>query len=178
MQRPELASESEPTRTRPAVTFLAAQHINRTMAYSDNRKNVKQQYLLQISPQYGELRPISGWDRFTSLGHLSKFQRISCLGFVTAVTSVTGGQPNFSQSLAISWTGTLWIHFRGCCPLTEFCQVQNSLCVQALRSHRIGSVKSTALQQRASAKLCGVVQVMELRNFRSGRNLCSAGRPS
>jgi len=36
----------------------------------------------------------------------------------------------------------------------------------------------TALQQRASAKLCGVVQGMELRNFRRRRHLYSAGRPS
>jgi len=36
----------------------------------------------------------------------------------------------------------------------------------------------TALQQRASAKLCGRVQGMELSNFRRGRHLYSAGRPS
>ena len=36
----------------------------------------------------------------------------------------------------------------------------------------------TALQQRASAKLWGVVQGMELENFRRGRHLYSAGRPS
>ena len=35
-----------------------------------------------------------------------------------------------------------------------------------------------ALQQRASAKLCGVVQGMELSNFRRQRHLHSAGRPS
>jgi len=29
----------------------------------------KQQYLLYMSPQYGELRPTSGWDRLVSLGH-------------------------------------------------------------------------------------------------------------
>jgi len=40
----------------------------------DNRKKrVKQQYLLHMFPQYGELRPISGCDRFGSLGHPSKF---------------------------------------------------------------------------------------------------------
>ena len=33
----------------------------------------------------------------------------------------------------------------------------------------------TALQQWASAKLCGVVHGMELRNFRRGRHLYSAG---
>jgi len=30
------------------------------------KKIVKQQYLPYMSPQYGELRPISGWDRFVS----------------------------------------------------------------------------------------------------------------
>ena len=38
----------------------------------DKRKKlVKQQYLLHMSPQYGEreLRPTSGWDRFGSLGY-------------------------------------------------------------------------------------------------------------
>jgi len=36
----------------------------------------------------------------------------------------------------------------------------------------------TALHQRTSAKLCSMVQGMELRNFRRGRHLYSAGRPS
>ena len=39
-----------------------------------------------------------------------------------------------SHMFAVSWAGTLCIHFRGSCPLTEFCHVQNSLCVQVLRS--------------------------------------------
>jgi len=36
----------------------------------------------------------------------------------------------------------------------------------------------TVLQQRALAKLCGVVQGVELRNFRRGHQLYSDGRPS
>jgi len=35
----------------------------------------------------------------------------------------------------------------------------------------------TALEQRPSTKLSGVVKAMELRNFRRGRHLYSAGRP-
>jgi len=31
--------------------------------------------------------------------------------------------------------GTLYIHFRGLLPLVEFCQVQDLLCVQVLRSY-------------------------------------------
>jgi len=65
-------------------------YIFATKARTDNRKKViKQQYLPHMSLQYGELRPTSGWDRFVSLGHPSKFQRVSRLGSVTA-------QPNCS----------------------------------------------------------------------------------
>jgi len=57
--------------------------------------------------------------------------------------------------------------FGGSCPLTEFCQVQNSLCVSSL-----GRVRRqrycTAIEQRASAKICGVLQGIELRTFADG----------
>ena len=66
-----------------------------------------------MSSQYGELRPTNGGDRFGSLGYPSKFQRVSRLAFVTAAMSLTGGQPNFAQCLAVSWAGTLDIDFRG-----------------------------------------------------------------
>jgi len=45
---------------------------------------IKQQYVLHMSPQYGELRPPSGGDRFTSLGYPWKFQRVLRLGSITA----------------------------------------------------------------------------------------------
>ena len=41
-------------------------------------------------PQHGELRPTSGWDRFVSLGHPTKFQLVSRLGSVTARHVVVG----------------------------------------------------------------------------------------
>jgi len=107
--------------------FLQLSHISTV-----GKKLVKQQYLLHMSPQYGKLWPTSGWDWFASLGHPSKFQQVSRLGFVTAATSFTGGQPNFARCLAVSWAGTLFIHSGSFCPLTEFCHVQTSLCVQVL----------------------------------------------
>jgi len=89
-------------------------YIFATKARIDNRKKlVKQQYVLHMSPQYGELRPTSGWDRLTSLGYPCKFQLVSRLSSVTAATSLTGSQPNFARCLAVSWAGTLYIHFRG-----------------------------------------------------------------
>jgi len=74
---------------------------------------VKQQYLLHVFSQYGELWPTNGWHRFGSLGHCSEFQWVLRLGFITASTSLNGSQPNFDRCLAVSWVGTLYIHFRG-----------------------------------------------------------------
>ena len=54
------------------------------------KKLVKQQYVLHMSPQYGELRATSGWDRLTSLGNPCKFQLVSRLGSVTARHLVEG----------------------------------------------------------------------------------------
>ena len=54
------------------------------------KKLVKQQYAVHMSPQYGELRPTSGWDRLTSLGHPCKFQLVSRLSSVTARNLVEG----------------------------------------------------------------------------------------
>jgi len=63
----------------------------------DNRKKlVKQQYLLHMSWQYGELWPTNGWDPLMSLGHPCKFQQLSHLSRVTAWYSSSGRQPNFA----------------------------------------------------------------------------------
>ena len=87
----------------------------------------------------------------------------------TAATSIIGVQPKFARCLA----SPLYIHFWGFLSLTEFCHVQNSI-----RPSLAFSYIDTALQQRALAKLYGVVQGMELRNSRRGRHPYSAGRPS
>jgi len=76
-------------------------------------KTVKQQYLLQMSSRYGELWPTNGWDLLASFRHSSKFQRVSHFAFITAATSLTGGQPNFARCLAVSWAGGLYLHFSG-----------------------------------------------------------------
>ena len=47
-----------------------------------------------IGKTHNKLRPTSGWDRFVSLGHPRKFQRVLRLGSVTARHSSSGRQPN------------------------------------------------------------------------------------
>ena len=131
-----------------------------TKAYIDNRKkHLKQQYLLDDPHVLVIWRtwPTNGWDQFGSLGHTSKFQGVSRLGFITARSSLIAGQPNSARCLAISWASTLYIHFRGSCPLTNFasCKIRfaSKSCVLLYWQRHC-----RALQQRTSAKLCGVGQ--------------------
>ena len=62
------------------------------------KKLVKQRYVLHMSPQYGELRPTSSWDRSSSLRHPCKFQGLSRLGSVTSRHLVVG----VSQTAALN----------------------------------------------------------------------------
>ena len=113
------------------------------------------------------------------LGHPSKFQRVSRLAFVTAATSLTGGQSNFARCLAGSClAATLCIHFRvlllpdGNLPRAKFTLRPKSCVLLYWQRYCM------ALEQQASAKLCGMVQGMEWRYFHSGCHLYSPGRPS
>ena len=83
--------------------------------------------------------------------------------------SLNGSQPNFARCLAVSWAGTLYIHFRGCCPVTEFCQVQNWLCVLQVLRCPIGSV--TAWQSSSGRE-------PNFAALSTEHHLYSTGRPS
>jgi len=74
----------------PSHNFVELYLRNYGMYQQSEKKLVKQQCLLHMSWYYGELWPTSGWDWFTSLGHPSKFQRVSRLGSVTAWHSSSG----------------------------------------------------------------------------------------
>jgi len=73
-------------------------------------------YLTYLLLTYCEFRRINGWYRLVSLGHPSKCQKSSRLGFVTAPTSLDEYQSNFSRYSAVSWAGTLYVHFWGTLP--------------------------------------------------------------
>jgi len=136
-----------------------------------------------MSSQYGELWPANGRDRFGCLGHTSKIQRVSCLGFVTAATnqnldprmpnstllSLNGSQPNFARCLIVSCAGALYIHFWGSCAVTEFLPGAKFSLRPSLALSYIGSVtarhSSTGRQPNFAA-------------LSRWRYLYSAGRPS
>jgi len=103
-----------------------------------------------------------------SLRHPSKFQRVSRLGFVTAPTSFNGGQPNFARCLAVSWAGTLYIHFRRLLPHRGILSgAQFTLCSSLAFSY-IGSV---------TARTRAVCVSQTLRRGKATRKAAENGAP-
>ena len=159
-------------------------YIFANKVHIDNqRKFVKQQYLLHMFSQYAELRPTNGWDWLRSLGHSSKFQRVSRLGFVTAPTSLNGGQPNFLWCLAVSWAGTLYIHYWGRLPPNGILSGAKFTCVQVLRSHILAAslhgtrtVSVSQILRRGTRN--GITELSLLVIFNRGCHLYSVGWPS
>jgi len=122
--------------------------------------------------QYGEPRPTNGWRVWSTLANFNGFRVFDSLLHRRCSTEV-------NQTLRDVWPFPGLVHyiytFGGSCPLTEFYQEQNSLCVQVFFAFSyIDSVKRycTALEQCASVKLCGVGQGRKLRNF-----FCLFGSP-
>jgi len=80
----------------PSHNFVKLYLRNQGTYRQLEKKLVKRQYVLQMSPQYGERRPTNGWEWLAGLGHPIIFQRVSHLGSVTARQSSSGCQPNFA----------------------------------------------------------------------------------
>jgi len=130
-----------------------------------------------MSSQYGELQPTNGWAHFGSLGHRSKFQQVSRLGIVTAATSYQKPSKLCTMFGRLLGWCTIYTLSGALVPQRNFstCKIHfaSKSCVLLYWQRYC-----TALQQLSSAKQCGVVQGMELQNFRRGRHLYSAWRPS
>ena len=99
----------------------------------------------------------------------------SCLRYCS---DVTHRRPTkFCRCLAVSWADTLYIHFRGLLPPNRILRgakftLRSKSCIPYRQRY------CTTLQQQASAKLCGVVQGIELWNFCRGRHQYLVGQPS
>ena len=91
------------------------------------------------------------------------------MGFFTAATSLNGSQPNLARCLAVSWTGTLYVHFWGLLPCNEILPGAKFTMRPRLAFSYIGSVTARHLSSGHQ------------RNFATlsrGCHLYSAGRPS
>jgi len=113
------------------------------------KKLVKQQYVLHMSSEYGEVRPTNGWDLLGSLGTSANIN-----GFRVFASLLNRRRSTvINQTLHDVWPSPGLVHhiFGGSCPLT----VQNSLRAQVLRSPMMARY-CTLLEQWASAKVCGI----------------------
>jgi len=90
--------------------------------------------------------------------------------------------PEANQTLHDVWPSPGLVQyiyiFGSYCHLTEFYQVQNSLCVQVLRSPTLAALLHNTPAAGVRKTLRRSIHGMELRNFRRGRHLYLAGRPS
>ena len=121
----------------------------------------------------------NGWDLLASLGHPNKFQPVSRLAWLRYCTDVAQRR---STKLCKTFGNLLgWytiyafyglLPLNGILPATLFTNASKSCVFLYWQRY------CAALEQRPSVKPCGVVQGMELRNFRRRRHLYSAGRPS
>jgi len=87
-----------------------------------------------MSPQYGELGPLMAEIGLPVWGTPANFNRFRVLPLLLQRRY----SPEANQTLHDVWPSpglVQYIHtFGGSCPLTKFCQVQNSLCIQVLHS--------------------------------------------
>jgi len=102
----------------------SSKYIFATKACIDNRiNNLLSCNISSTCPHnmvnFGPLTSEICWRVWGTPANFSGFCVLASL--ITAPTSLNGSQPNFVRCLTISWAGTLYIHFGGCCPLTKFC---------------------------------------------------------
>ena len=159
------------------TTLLAS--VFTTKAYIDNRKkNLLNSNICSTYPHnmvnFDPLATEIGWRVWDTPANFNGFHVLDSLLRGRHSTEA-------NQTLYDVWPAPRLVHcvfiFRSSCPLTNFawCKVHlaSESCILLYRPQYC-----TALQQQASAKICGVVQGVELCNFRRGRHLYSPGRPS
>ena len=106
-------------------------YIFTTTACIDNRKknllkssifSTYPQNIVNVDPLTAEIR----WRVWATLGHFSGFR-------ILASSLHRRRAMQVNQTLHNVWPSPRLVHYIYTCPLKEFCQVQNLLCVQVLR---------------------------------------------
>jgi len=163
-QRTQKYAKNRPLRTIAQLCRTISSELRHVSTIG--KKLVKQQHVLHKSWTLAHYR-------LRSVGEFGAPQLISTgftswLRYSTAAMSHNGSQPNFARCLAVSWAGTLYIHFRRLLPpngILPGAKFKFTLCPSLAFSY-IGSV--TARQSSSGRQPnCGVGQGRELRNFRS-----------
>jgi len=98
-------------------------YIFTTKACIDNRKKILNSNISSSWPHnmvnLGPLMPEIGWLVWGTPAHFNEF-RVLALLVITALTSLNGGQPNFTRCLAPPGLVHCVYIYKGFCPLEEF----------------------------------------------------------
>jgi len=127
---------------------------------------------------FGPLTAEIGW---RALEHPRKFQQVSCLGFVTAPTSLNGGQPNLARWLAVFWLlRYIYCPFLELLPHNVILPGAKFLLRPSLAFSCIGSVTARHSSSRRQPYLRrgtrnGITELSLLIMFNRGRRLYSDG---
>jgi len=132
--------------------------------------NISSRYLPHNMVNFGLLTAEISWRIWCTPVNFNGFRVFASL-LQRRRSLESGGQPNLARCLIVSSAGTLYIHLRGLLPPDEILPGAKFILHPSLAFSYIGIVTA-----RHSSS--GVLQGMELRNFRRGRNLYWAGRPS
>ena len=93
-------------------------YIFATKARIDNRKKSFNSNISSTCPQnmvnFGPLTAENGWRVWGTAANFNRFRMLASL--LHQRRSTDGGESNFARFLAVSWAGTLYIHFRALAP--------------------------------------------------------------
>jgi len=124
----------------PSHNFVQIYLCNKGMYRQSGKKLVKQQYLLHMSSQYGELWPTMAEICLGVWCTPANFNRFRILPLLLQRCR----SPEANQTLHDLWPSPGLVHyvyiFGGSCLLMEFYPVQKSLCVQVLRSPKLAAL--------------------------------------
>jgi len=153
-------------------------YIFATKAYIDNRKKLLNNNIssrcLHSMMNFGPVTAEIDWGAWGTPANFNGFRVLASLLHWRRSTAV-------NQTLHDVWPSPglvdyLYI-FGGSCPVTEFLQVQNLLCVQVLRFSILAALLHGTRAVSASQTLRRGTR-NAIKNLRRGRHLYSSGRPS
>jgi len=145
-------------------------YIFATKARVDNRKKMLNSNVSSTCPHnminFGPLTAEIRWRVWDTPAYFNGFR-------VLALLLQRRRSTEANQTLDDVWLSPGLVHyiyiFGSSCPLTEFCHVQNSLCVQVLRSPIIGSVTARHFSSGRQPNFVALSR---------GRHLYATGRPT
>jgi len=116
-----------------AQIFLVISSQLRHVSTIGRKLVLKQQYLLHMSSQYGKLGPLAAEICGRVWGTPANFNGFLILALLLQWRRSTEANETLHDVWPSPGLGHYIYTFGGSCYITEFCQVQNSLCVQVLR---------------------------------------------